>query len=93
MITCGAGTDCSWTYETHLSETVDVGDHNRFDVNLRSIKAFREIGHGLHQIEGFNRVMNMCPPDSHSNYDDMVKDVSSGYADALNESLMERHAT
>ena len=29
----------------------------------------------------------MCPPYSHSNYDDMVKDVSTGYADALNESL------
>ena len=85
--------DCSWTHATYLSATVDVGDHNRSDVNLRSIIAFREIGRGLHQIERFNRVMNMYPPYSHSNYDDMVKDVSSGYADALNESLMERHAT
>ena len=29
----------------------------------------------------------MCPPYSHSNYEDMVKDLTSGYADALNESL------
>ena len=70
LITCGAGTDCSWTRATYLSETVDVGDHNRFDVNLRSIIAFREICSGLHQIEQFNRVTNLCPSYSHSNYND-----------------------
>ena len=86
LITCAAA-ECTWTHSTYLSQTVDVGDHNRFDVNLRSIIAFREIGRGLNHIERFNRVMNMCPPYSHSNYDDMVKDVSTGYADALNESL------
>ena len=31
--------------------------------------------------------MNICPPYSQSNFDDMVQDVSSGDADALNESL------
>ena len=80
---------CSWSHATYVSETVRIGEdyHNRFDVNLRSIVAFREIGRGLHDIDRFNRVMNMCPPYSHSNYDDMINDISSGYTVAMNNSM------
>ena len=29
----------------------------------------------------------MCPPFSHSNYDEMVKDMSNGYIKAMNNSI------
>ena len=38
-------------------------------------------------VKSSDLIENMCPPYSHSNYDGMVKDLWSGYADALNESL------
>ena len=49
--------------------------------------AFREIGRGLQPIEPFNRIMNTSPPCSQSNYDNMVKDISGGYLNAMNESM------
>ena len=83
----GDDADCSWEYSTYLSERVKVGEHKRFDINIRSIAAFREIGRGKTHIDTFHRVMNMCPPFSHSNYDEMVKDMSIGYIEAMNDSI------
>ena len=87
VLSCEGGDECGWNHTTYLSDTVKVGEHNRFDVNVRSIIAFREIGRGMTHIERFNRVMNMCPPFSHSNYDEMVKNISSGNMEAMIESM------
>ena len=88
LLTCG-GTkdDCDWHYSRYLSDTVKVGDHKRYDVNVRSIVAFREIGRGFAHIERFSRIMNMFPPYARSNYLGMVKDMSTGYLTAMNESM------
>ena len=64
-----------------------MGDHKRYDVNMRSIVAFQEIGRGFAHIERFNCVMNMCPPYSRSIYDEKVKDMSTGYLTAMKESM------
>ena len=71
---CDGGTDCECHYSTYLSETVKVGEHKRFDVNVRSIVAFREIGKGITHLKKFNRLMNMSPPLSQSNYQEMLND-------------------
>ena len=76
------------TYSTYLSTSVKC----RFDVNVRSNIAYREIGRGLTHIETFNRVMNMPPSYSHSNYDETVKELLGPYEDALNESMLEAAA-
>ena len=54
---------------------------------MRSIVAFREIGRGFAHIERFNCMMNMCLPYSSSNYDEMVRDMLTGYLTAMNESM------
>ena len=79
--------DCDWSHNVYLSSMVQIDQHKRYDVNIRSIVAFREIGRGLQHIETFNRIMNTSPPYSQSNYDNMVKDVSGGYLNAMNESM------
>ena len=71
---CDGGSDCEWHYSTYLSETVKVGEHKRFDVNVRSIVAFCKIGKGITHPEKFNRLMNMSPPLSQSKYQGMLND-------------------
>ena len=60
----------------------------RFDVNTRSVMAFREIGRGRNHIETFSRVMNMPPPYSHSSYDKIVEEITSCYVAAMNDSMI-----
>ena len=48
----------------------------RYDVNVRSVMAFREIGRGLSHVETFSRVMNMPQPYSPSSYDKIVKEIA-----------------
>ena len=62
-------------------------ERSRYDVNIRSIVAFREIGRGLSHIETFHRIVNMSPSYSHSTYDHTVKDVFPHYIATMNESM------
>ena len=62
-------------------------ERSRYDVNIRSIIAFREIGRGLSHIETCHRIMNMSTPYSHSTYYDTVKDVLPHYIGTMNESM------
>ena len=80
--------DCNWNYSTYLSTSIKTEQSSRYDVNVRSIIAFREIGRGLSHIETFNRIMNMPPPYTHSTYDETVKDVLPGYIAAMNDSML-----
>ena len=59
VMRCDDNAGCSWEYSMYLSETVKVGEHNRFDINIRSIVAFREIGRCKTHIDTFHRVMNV----------------------------------
>ena len=77
--------DCVWSYSTYLSQSLKTDESSRYDVNVRPIISFREIGRGLSHIETFNRIMNMTTPYTHSTYDDMVKDVLPGYVCSCHE--------
>ena len=80
--------ECGWSQSTYLSPNVNVSGHSRYDLNVRSIVAFREIGRGLASIETFCRIMNnMFPPLSKSNYQEMVKDMSPVYISAMKDSM------
>ena len=57
VLSCEGGDECGWNHATYLSDTVKVGEHNRFHVNVRSIIAFREIGRGMTHIE---RCPSLC---------------------------------
>ena len=59
---------CNWSYSTYSSKNVKISEHSRYDLNVGSIVAFREIGRGLAHMETFSRIMNMPPPLSKSNY-------------------------
>jgi hypothetical protein len=83
MVSCSYVKDCGWSYSTYLSTKLTTDERSRYDVNVRSIIAFREIGRGLGHIETFNRVMNMPPPYTHSTYDEMVNDILPGYVAAI----------
>ena len=71
-----------------LVDIIKSEESSRYDVNVRSIIAFRQIGKGVSHIETFNRIMNMPPPYTHSTYDDTVKDVLPGYVAAMNDSML-----
>ena len=62
---CECFENCRW-HETLCSSkpTARLGQQRRpgYEVNLRSLTAFREIGRGLKSIKDFCRVMNIPPP-------------------------------
>ena len=88
LLSCENVSDCGWSFSTYTSKSLNADECNRYDVNIRSIVAFREIGRGLSHIETFNRVMNMPPPFSHSTYDDTIKDILPHYVAAMNDSML-----
>ena len=59
---CG---DCLWEYSAFTSKECDYDTNNKkggrkyFEVNVRSVVAFREIGRGSEAAKNFSRVMNM----------------------------------
>ena len=62
-------------------------ERSRFDVNIRSVIAFREIGKGLTSIETFCFHMNMPPPMSRLTYAEIVNTVHPIYVEAAEESM------
>ena len=85
ILQCNNG-ECSWCHSLFTSTKVRTNS-NRFDLNVRSIIAFREVGRGLTNIETFCRVMNMPPPYTHKSYDDVVKEITPRYISAMEQSM------
>ena len=78
---------CGWRHSSYTSEKVASCGHTRYDVNTRAVVAFREIGKGYTSIENFCTVMNMPPPLSQSNYQDIIKDIHPIYMSTAQESM------
>ena len=55
-----------------------------FEINVRAVMAFREIGKGHEAMKTFNSVMNMCPPISTRTYNKKIHDI---YQDAANDCM------
>ena len=85
ILQCNNG-ECSWGHSLFTSTKVRANS-NRFDLNVRSIIAFREVGRALTNIETFCRVMNMPPPYTHKSYDDVVKEITPRYISVMDQSM------
>ena len=82
-------TSCSWEQSTFLSKeslpaTTGHG-RNFFEVNVRSVIAFREIGKGHQAIQNFSRCMNMKGI-SENGYANLNRELSNAYEDAADAS-------
>ena len=58
-----------------------------YDINKRTVIAFRENGQGYAGIETFCRWMNMPPPMAKSTFDDINSSVHNFYVEVSHESM------
>ena len=74
---------CSWTdsiLSSSRCQTVQTKkSKNSFDINVRSILAFREIGVGHAGIETYCSLMNMPPPMAYNAYSKTVSKLHNAY--------------
>ena len=61
--------------------------YNNFDVNLRTVIAFREIGCGYKYIEKFCGLMNLPPPVKERNYQKQVNKLVNAYSNCALKSM------
>ena len=90
--------NCAWSDVFKTSPKVRVkrtlkegkkkttGD-NPFDVNLRAVIAFREIGGGLAAMETFCTIMNMKPPMTTKNYMALRSKVTESFINCARQSM------
>ena len=57
-----------------------------FDVNIRAVMAFREMGSGREAMETFAAVMNMPPPVQHRSYNNIVNMLHGAFENSALES-------
>ena len=60
---------------------------NAFDINLRSVIAFREIDRGHSSLETFAGFMSMPPPMNKTAYNDSVKQIHIAYTKQARSSM------
>ena len=81
---------CDWfhvmTTSRHINKDVKRGKV-AYDVNIRTVSAFREIGRGYAAIETFCGFMNMPPPMNKTTYQDIVDGMHISYTEAADESM------
>ena len=85
---------CDWidsfsTSKTVKSENRTTSGQKAFDVNVRTVITFRELGRGFSAIETFCRCMNMPPPMNQSGYDKTVTNLYPCYKAAANDSMLQ----
>ena len=81
---------CDWFRVFSTSKLIDKEVKRGkvpYDVNIRTISAFREMGKGHVDIETFCRNMNMPPPMNKTTYQDSVKEIHSAYAKTAEDSM------
>ena len=80
---------CAWYKTVYTSKDAKMGSRGRngFDINLRSIIIFREIGRGHSSLETFAGFMNMPPPMNQTAYNDRVKQIHIAYTKQARSSI------
>lgn len=82
--------ECGWSKEWKTSDTIQKGNspgQKSYEINLRMIAGFREIGQGLKSMETFSRCLNMPPPMSAAAYNDIVDKMKDIYFEEALQSL------
>ena len=62
-------------------------NYNSFDINTRSVVAFREIGCGLSAISKFCGLMNLHPPINKAYYNKQIKNIANAYEQEAAKSM------
>jgi len=89
MLSCS----CSWSHTLFSSCKIDQTDSkSSFDVNVRSVIAFREFGQGWQSIETFCRIMNIPPPMTNLTYTETVNKLHPLYLQAAEKSMSDAAA-
>ena len=80
---------CHWSEDLLTSKVIEQGTPGQkpYEVNLRMLIAFREIGQGLGSMQTFCRCLNMPPPMSKSAYNKTVANLWDRFTDAAIDSL------
>jgi hypothetical protein len=85
--------NCKWGHSTYTSKDIPkpTPGVNAFDVNVRSVVAFREIGKGLSDMKKLCGYMNMVPPMQTTAFYNIQKEVVGSYRSVV-EASMQRAA-
>ena len=59
----------------------------KYDINIRSAIAFREVGRGYTALESFCYIMNMPPPMTRNNYDKLGDSLDEPYILSAQQSM------
>ena len=65
----------------------EMNGNSRYDINVPSVIAFREIGLGLSAIEIFCCHMNFPPPMRNATYTEIVEEVQTAYVSTAKDSM------
>ena len=89
MVYCA---ECHWEHCFFSSPKFDFPGRDKrgkgtFEINIRAVMAFRELGKGHEAMKTFNAVMNMCPPISTRTYIDINDKIHDIYQVAANKSM------
>lgn len=84
---------CAWEETFFTSRVVESKDkkdrrgRKKYEVNVRCVMSFREIGGGLELIRKFSTMMNMTQPMNRSAYDDTNEFLLGAYSKACTNSM------
>ena len=73
---------CNWSSELYSSREIEQNNtpgRNPFDINIRTIMAFREIGKGYSALETFCGIMNMPAPMNVKAFNEMQLKIADAY--------------
>ena len=87
-ISCVKG--CGWDKTIYTSKDVETVTRGRkgFNINTRSVLAFREIGKGHTAMQTLCGYMNMPPPMSVTTYNDIINSIHN-YIEVANKSMQD----
>ena len=83
--------NCEWTYSTYTSRSIEkppVPGINAFDINVRSVITFREIGKGITAMQALCGYTNLVPPMQAVAYNNNQKEVAESYRTVANSSML-----
>ena len=75
---------CDWSHTTFSSKKTSTG---RFDINIRTVIAFREVRKGFTAIETFCGNINIPPPMTKSTYVEIIEMLHPAFLLAVKESM------
>jgi len=79
---------CPWTKSFYSSPRIDSeNEKSSFDINLRTVVAFREFGQRLESIETLCDVMNFSPPMKNFAFTKIINKLHPIYVEAAGKRM------